>query len=84
MAEIYNFKGNNVPEEEQCPCDSCDLALEFVQYIKECESDEELFNVLRALVAESGKLQLKEYLMKEIQNTAELLDILEYSHEDNK
>jgi hypothetical protein len=76
MAEIYNFKSNE-PEEDHCECEFCDLTSEFVEYVKECESDEELFNVLRALVAEASKLQLKEYLMKEVQNNIELIDILE-------
>jgi hypothetical protein len=81
MTEIYNFKGNEL-EEEHCACEFCDLTSEFVEYVKECESDEELFNVLRALVAESSKLQLKEYLMKEVQNNIELIDILDSSNEE--
>jgi hypothetical protein len=81
MAEIYNFKGKE-PEEDHCECEFCDLTLKFVDYIKECESDEEVFNVLRGLVAEASKLQLKEYLMKEVQNTIELIDILDSSNEE--
>jgi hypothetical protein len=81
MAEIYNFKGNE-PEEDHCECEFCDLTSEFVEYVKECESDEDIFNVLRALVAEASKLQLKEYLMKEVQNNIELIDILDSDNEE--
>jgi hypothetical protein len=77
MAEIYNFKGKDEPEEESCSCEFCDLALEFIDYVKDCESDEDLFIVLRGLVTESAKLQLKEYLNKQIQNNIELIDILD-------
>jgi hypothetical protein len=81
MAEIYNFNNNGDHEEESC-CEFCELAKEFMNYVKNCESDEELFEVLRGLVGESAKLQLKDYLQKEIQNNAELLDILEYGIEE--
>lgn len=81
MAEIYNFKSKDEPE-EYCECEYCQLTLEFVDYIKECNTDEEMFNILRALVAESSKLQLKEYLNKEIQNNIDLIEILDSDFED--
>jgi hypothetical protein len=80
MAEIYNFN-NNGTEEESC-CEFCELAREFMHHVKNCKTDEELFETLRGLVGESAKLQLKDYLQKEIQNNAELLDILEYGIEE--
>jgi hypothetical protein len=80
MAEIYNF--NNNEQEEVCECEFCELAHEFIEYVKDCTTDEELFEALRALIGEAGKLQLKDYLMKEIQNNAELIDILEYGIEE--
>jgi hypothetical protein len=76
MADIYNFN-NNSNEEESC-CPFCDLANEFVDYVKDCESDEELFDVLRGLVGEASKLTLVDFLQQEITNNAAILDQLVY------
>jgi hypothetical protein len=76
MAEIYNFN-NNENEEEYC-CPECELSKEFLIYVKDCENDEELFHVLRNLVAESEKLAIIDFLQQEISNNAKILDHLVY------
>jgi hypothetical protein len=81
MAEIYNFNNNNNHEEESC-CPFCELANEFIEYVKDCQSDEELFDVLRGLVGESSKLTLIDFLQQEISNNAKILDHLVYGEHD--
>lgn len=67
---------NEEPEDDYC-CDSCDLTMEFMSYVLEAESDGEVYEVLRALVDESKKLGIKEYLIHEISSKMNLIDHLE-------
>lgn len=72
MAEIYKFDNN----EEQCECPFCQLAHEFMTYIKDCENDEELFDILRGLVGEASKLSLIDFMQQEIETNVEMINHL--------
>ena len=78
MAEIYNFKGKNEPEEDHCDCEYCQLTYEYMDYIKICDNDEKLFNVLRNLVSESSNLTIIDFLERENENNVELIDKLRF------
>jgi hypothetical protein len=79
MAEIYNFN-NNGNEEESC-CPECQLVNEYMMYLKDCKSHEDVFDVLRTLVAESEKLAIIDFLQQENENNAKILDHLVYGFE---
>lgn len=78
MSKVIQFK-NNQEETESC-CEFCDLTLEFMEYAKETESEEELFNVLREFANEVSVLSLRQYLTQELSNKVELLDTLTYGY----
>lgn len=75
MSKIIQFK-NNQPE--QCECDPCQLAREYVEYCKLADSEEELFDILRELISDASDLELQNYLQQEIVAKGQLLDHLVY------
>jgi hypothetical protein len=79
MGKVYNFDNKNEETESCCPF--CDLAEEFTIYVSQAESNDEVFEILRSLVSEASKLTLIDFLQKEIQNNADLLDHLLYDNE---
>jgi hypothetical protein len=69
---------NNGEEPEQYSCPTCDLVLEFMSYVVETESSDELFEVLSGLVNEAKDLGVKEYLVHEIDSKIALFEHLEH------
>jgi hypothetical protein len=81
MAEIYEFK-NNSNENEECTCEYCQLAEEFVSIVAETETPQELFNVLRELISEATRLGIVEFLEKENENNVKLVHSLKYGFDE--
>lgn len=75
MSKIIPFNNNN--EEETCACPTCDLILEFISYVKETKTVDELFDVLSDLVNEAKVLGIKEHLVTEIDSKIQILDHLD-------
>lgn len=78
MTKIIQFRNESQEEKHSCP--TCDLVWEFVEYTKEAESEEELFEILSALANESKNLGVKEFLVFDIDNKIHLLDHLDGEH----
>lgn len=74
MGKVYEFNNND----EQCDCSYCQLTNEFLLYVLDADSPDEVRDILRQLVSEASKLTLIDFLQKEIQNNAALLDHLVY------
>jgi hypothetical protein len=69
-----------MPKDEQC-CDICALIDKYVNYIKVCETDEELeFNVRKAIET-AHDIGFKDCLRQNIKFNLEFLDALEADDE---
>jgi hypothetical protein len=77
MSKVIQFNNKNQEEQESC-CEYCDLTLEFMDYAKQCDNEEELFNVMRNFANEVSVVALKQYLEHELSHKVELLDSLTY------
>jgi hypothetical protein len=77
MSKIVQFNKGNVEEEEN-NCPFCELVSEFAEYIKDCDTESELVEILHDFANESSKLGVMNYLQQEITHKIELLDHLEY------
>jgi hypothetical protein len=71
---IIPFNNGN-EEEHHCP--TCDLIHEFMVYILDADSAEEIFGIVTGLVKEAKDLGLKEYLAHEIDSKIALFEHLE-------
>jgi hypothetical protein len=81
MADIYEFK-NSSNEDEDCTCEYCQLAEEYIPYVVETKSPQELFNVLRELISEASNLTVIDFLEREIENNVELVHRLKYGFDE--
>jgi hypothetical protein len=76
---------NNGDEESESCCEFCDLTHEYLHYVLDTLQDgsiEDLYDVLRGLVDEAGKLMLIDYLKQEVESKFEMLDHLHGYHEE--
>lgn len=75
--KIVPFKGKDEQPEEQHSCETCDLVWEFMSYVAETETPEELFEVLSGLVNEGKILGQKELLIAQVNQNLNMLDQLD-------
>lgn len=75
---------NNEEEQDYCPCPSCDLINEFIPYVIDAESPQELFEVLNDFLHEAKTLGIKEILTRQINASINLIDSLDGCCDDEE
>lgn len=80
MTKIIQFKNETQQEVHECP--TCNLVWEFLEYAKEADTQEELFEILSGLANEAKDLGIKEFLVHDIDNKVQILRHLDNGHCD--